>query len=93
MGVDKAEVEEKLGLECLIPLSKLDTGMDRCQRRLEERLENTWGVDCRVNLGALLPKWPSETFLRELAVFAGKNTWEEVKVFFPSQIKARIARP
>ena len=29
MGVDKAEVVEKLGLECLIPLSKLDTGMDR----------------------------------------------------------------
>ena len=46
-----------------------------------------------MNLGALLPKWPSETFLRELAVFAEKNTWEEAKVYFPSQIKARIARP
>ena len=41
MGVNKAEVEEKLGLECLIPLSELDTVMDRRQRRSEERLENT----------------------------------------------------
>ena len=46
-----------------------------------------------MNLAALLPKWPSETFLRELALFAEKNTWEETKVFFPSQIKARIVRP
>ena len=93
MGVDKAEVEEKLGLECLIPLSELDTGMDRHRRLSEERLENTWGEDCGVKLGALLPKLPSETFLRELAVFAEKNTWKEAKVFFPSQIKARIVRP
>ena len=75
--VDKAEVEEKLGLECLIPLSELDTGMDQRRTRSEERLENTWGEDWGVNLGALLPKWPSETFLRELAVFEEKNTWEE----------------
>ena len=46
-----------------------------------------------MNIGALLPKWPSETFLRELAGFAAKNTWEGAKVFFPSEIKARIARP
>ena len=46
-----------------------------------------------MNLGALLSKWLSEMFLRELAVFAEKNTWEEAKVFFSSQIKARIARP
>ena len=45
MGVDKAEVEEKLGRECIIPLSELDTGMDRHQRRSEERLEHTWGED------------------------------------------------
>ena len=60
MGVHKAEVEEKLGLECLILLSELDTGMDRRRRRSKESLENTWGKDWRVNLGALLPKWPSE---------------------------------
>ena len=93
MGVDKVEVEAKLSLECLIPLSELDTGMDRRRGRSEERLENTWGEDWRVNLAALLPKWPYETFLRELAVFAEKNTFEEGKVFFPSQIKARIVRP
>ena len=45
MWVDKAEVEEKLGLKYLILLSELDTGMDRRRRRLEERLENTWGED------------------------------------------------
>ena len=93
MGIDKAEVEEKMGLECLIPLSGLDTGMDWRRRRTEERLENSWVYDWRVNLGALLPKRPSETFLSELAVFAEKNTSEEAKVFFPSQINARIARP
>ena len=59
MGVDKAEVEEKLGRECIIPLSELGNGMDRRWRRSKERLENTWGEDWQVNLGALLPKWPS----------------------------------
>ena len=93
MGVDKAEVEEKLGLKCLTPLSELDTSMDRRRRRSEERLEITLGEDWRVNLGALLPQWPSETFLRELAVFTERDTCEDAKVFFPSQIKARIARP
>ena len=84
LGVDKAEVEEKLGLKYLIPLLELNTGMDWCRRRSKERLENTWGEDWQVNLRALLPKWPSGMFLRELAVFGEKNTWEEAKVFFPS---------
>ena len=74
MGVDKAEVKEKLGLQCLIPLSGLDPSMDRRQRCSEEKLENTWGENWGVNLGALLPKWPSQTFLREFAVFMEKNT-------------------
>ena len=82
MGVDKVEVEEKFSLECLIPLSELDTGMDRRRSRSEARIENTCGEDWRVNVGALLPKWPSETFLRELAVFAENDTWEEAKVLF-----------
>ena len=70
VGVDKAEVEEKLGLECLIPLSELDTSMDRRRRHSKEMLQNTRGGDWRVMLVAILPKWPSETFLRELAGFA-----------------------
>ena len=74
MGVDKAEVEAKLGLECRIPLSELDTGMDQYRKRSEERLKNTLDENWGVNLGALLPKWPSQTFLRELADFAEKNT-------------------
>ena len=32
-------------------------------------------------------------FLTELAILGEKNTWEEAKAFFPTQIKARIARP
>ena len=70
VGVDKAEVEEKLDLECLIPLSELDTSMDRRRRHSKEMLQNTRGGDWRVMLVAILPKWPSETFLRELAGFA-----------------------
>ena len=55
MGVDKAKVEEKWGLNCLIPLSDLDTSMDpsRRGRCSKERPENTWGEDLRVNLEAL----------------------------------------
>ena len=49
IGVDKAEVEEKLGLKYLIPLLELNTGMDWCRRRSKERLENNWGEDWRVN--------------------------------------------
>ena len=41
MRVGKAEVVKKLGFECLIPLSKLDTGMDWRWRPSQERLETT----------------------------------------------------
>ena len=67
--------------------------MDQCQRHSEDRLENTWSEDWQVNVGALLLKGPSETFLRELAIFTEKNTWEEANVLFPAQIKVKIIRP
>ena len=67
--------------------------MYRRGRRWEERLENTEGEELRVKLVPVLPKWPSETFLRELAIFAEKKTWEEAKVCFPALIKAIIVRP
>ena len=41
IGVETAAVVWNLGLQCLIPLSELDTGIDRHRRHSEERLECT----------------------------------------------------
>ena len=93
IGVDKGTVKEKWDLECRIGLWELDTGMDWSWRHSEKRLENTLGKDWVGNLRALLPKWSSEMFLRELAIFVEKNIWEEAKVSFPAHMKAGIGRP
>ena len=46
-----------------------------------------------IDLKKILPKCPSETFLRELAVFAEEHTFDWSKDFFQHQIQARINRP
>ena len=46
-----------------------------------------------LNLKKFLPKCSSETFLRELAVFAEEHTPEWSKDFLQHQIQSRIHRP
>ena len=83
MGVTRAAAEEKVGLHIgLIPLAELDTGIRRCRRHSERRICAAWGNEWEIDLKKILPKCPSVTFLRELAVFAEEHTLEWSKVFF-----------
>ena len=92
MGVDRATVEEKTGLrEGLIPLSELDTEISRHRRLSLLRIEAVWGEEWEDKI--ILPKCPTETFLRDLAVFAEKNTLEWSEGFLREQIEARQSRP
>ena len=94
MGVTRVAAEEKVGLHIgLIPLAELDTGIKRRRRHSERRISGAWGDEWEIDLKKILPKCPSETFLRELAVFAEEHTFEWSKVFFQHQIQARINRP
>ena len=86
--------EEKLRLRTgLIPLPGLDTDRRRRRRHSEIRITAAWCDELEINLKKIVPKCPSETFLRELAVFAEEHIPEYFKEFFQHQIQARIKRP
>ena len=94
MGVDRATAEERVGLHLgLIPLAELDTGVKRRKRLSERRISIVWEEEWQNELKDILPKYPSETFLRQLAVFAENHTLEWSKAFFKYQIEARLERP
>ena len=92
--VTRAAAEEKVGLHRgLIPLVELDTGISRRRRHSERRISGACGDELEIDLKKILPKCPSETFPRELAVFAEEQTFEWSKVFFQHLIQAGINRP
>ena len=71
MRVDRVAAEEKVGLRTgLIPLAELDTGIRGRRRHSERRISAACGDEWEINLKKILPKCPSENFLRELALFA-----------------------
>ena len=87
MGVNRVAAEEKVGLHTgLIPLAELDTDIRRRRRHSERRISTAWGDEWEINPKKILPKCPSETCLRELAVFAEQYTFDWSKVFFQHQI-------
>ena len=94
MGVVRAASESDLFLSShLIPLADLHEKTERRKTFSRERIEDAWGWDWEEEMGRLLPKWPAETFLRELAVFAEQTPWEEAEPFLTSQVQARLERP
>ena len=89
--VDRAAAEEKVDLHTgLIPLAELDTGIRRRRRHSERRISAGCGDEWEMNLKKILPRCPSETFIRELAVFAEEHTPEWSKNFFQHQIQSGI---
>ena len=92
--VTKAAGEEKVGLNTgLIPLAELDTGIRRCRRHSEMKISPAWGDEWEIDLKKILPKWPSGTFLRELAAFEREHTFDWSEDFFQHQIQARMNWP
>ena len=90
MGVERATLQERVGLkEGLIPLAELNTGVSRrCQNSLR-RLDKTWGEDWQDKLDPIMPRYPAETFLRRLAIFAESNELDWSEAFLRDQIEAR----
>ena len=91
MGVTRVPVEEKVGLHIgLILLAKLDAGIRRRGRYCDRRFYAAWRDEWEIELKKILPKCPSESFLRELAVFAEEHTTDSSKDFFHHQIQGGI---
>jgi len=76
----------------IITLSEFHSASERRKAFKKARIEQAWGNDWEEKLGELLPPWPAEEFLRELARFAKRNkTWVEAKVLMESNIAQRLA--
>ena len=94
---DRAQMEDKVTTlylighlkEGLVPLTKLDTGMSKRRQHSRLRIDTAWGEEWTEKLNPIMPKYPAETFLRRLAVFAESNDLDWSEAFFKDQIEAR----
>ena len=70
---------------------------EKCERRkalARERLENACGRRWEAKLGKLMPPWPAEGFMRELAVLAESNPeLNDAIVTMKVNIAERLAAP
>ena len=94
MGVGRVEADAELFFTArLLPLADCHTENERRKESARRRIANAWGEVWEDEMKEMLPAWPAETFLRDLAVFAEKNPWQETKQYLSNQIVERIARP
>jgi hypothetical protein len=94
MGVGRAEADADLFFTAkLIPLADSHSENQRRKEAAKQRIADVWGEDWEDEMGVMLPSWPAETFLRDLAVYAEKNPWKEAELYLKGQIQKRIAKP
>jgi hypothetical protein len=94
MGVGRAEADADLFFTAkLIPLADSHSENQRRKETTKQRIADVWGDDWEEEMGVMLPSWPAETFLRDLAVYAEKHPWKEAEHYLKDQIQKRRARP
>ena len=94
MGVDRSCIESDLCFSAtILPLSEFYTRTERRKDQSWQRISKRWGDKWDENMGNLLPQWPAEGFLRELAIVAEKMAWSEVKPKLQKSVQVRLATP
>ena len=95
MDTTREDVREVVKyVEVITPLSIYSEKSERRKARARERLENAWGRRWEAKLGELMPPWPAEGFMRELAVFAESNPkLNDAIVTMKENIAERLAAP
>ncbi|KAF8426529.1 hypothetical protein BGX38DRAFT_1278928 [Terfezia claveryi] len=93
MQVDRVTADAKLGFTSIIlPLADIHSESERRKGKAKDRLEATWGAQWEDQVGDLMPPWPAEEFLRELAVFSEKQVdWAAAKLILEARVKERLA--
>ena len=94
MDVDRDTADTELGFTTtiLLPLADIYTELEQRKARSKNRLEATWGKEWENLLGDLMPPWPAEEFLRELAVFSENHTeWDAAECILKDRITKRLA--
>jgi len=93
MGTSWEAVETGLAFSTTtIPLSQYYTELERRKWNSKARLEEAWGVNWEDKLGEVLPLWPAEEFLQELARFAERNrAWDAAKTLMEKNIAEWLA--
>ena len=91
MGINLQDVEMDLQYSTvMVPAAEAHMVTERRKAETCRRLVKAWGEDWGEKMGDLMPSWPAAEFLRHLAVYAEKHTWEESLPFFEARIKERI---
>src|SRR5258706_8323853 len=95
MEVNRNTADTELGFTTtILPLANIHMESERRKASSKDRVEATWGQEWENLLGGLMPPWPAEEFLRELAVFSENHTeWEAAKLILEDRIKERRAAP
>ena len=92
MGIGRTEADAELFFTArLLPHADCHTENERRKESARCRIANAWGEVWKDEMKEMLLAWPAETFLRDLAVFAEKNPWQETKQYLSNQIVERIA--
>ena len=90
MGINLQDVETDLQYSTvMVPAAEAHMVTERRKAETRRRLVKAWGEDWEEKMGDLMPSWPAAEFLRHLAVYAEKHTWEESLPFFEARIKER----
>ncbi|KAF8431550.1 hypothetical protein BGX38DRAFT_1277252 [Terfezia claveryi] len=93
MQVDRVTADIELGFtSTILPLADIHTESEQRKGKAKERLEATWGMQWEDQVGDLIPPWPAEEFLRELAVFSEKHVdWAAAKLILETSVHERLA--
>ncbi|KAF8457022.1 hypothetical protein BGX38DRAFT_1266258 [Terfezia claveryi] len=93
MQVDRVTADVELGFtSTILPLADIHTESERRKGKAKERLEATWGAQWEDQVGDLMPPWPAEEFLRELAMFSEKHVdWAAAKLILETSVQEQLA--
>jgi len=93
MKVDKATAYPETGfITTILPIASIYTESELRKGGAKNRLEATWGESWEDKVGKLMPPWPAEEFLRELAVFSEKHRdWDTAEPILLGRIAERKA--
>ena len=101
MGVSRANLEIDLNFSTtILPLADFHTEKERRKLAARTRIETAWGKDwdgadhtTQSEMGKLMPPWPAESFMRQLAVFAENVPLAEANIILKEKIEERLRIP
>jgi len=93
MELERAVAQTELGFTTtILPLADIHTESERRKSKAKQRLEASWGKGWEDLVGDLMPPWPAEEFLRNLAVCSENHAeWAAAEELLEKRIAESLA--